>query len=162
MKIAIVSDTHGRHATVEKALRLLDEHGIQLILHCGDIDDADTVWLFPPNTRFVFGNCDRYELTALRQAMHGIGATCDEYLGTLELAGKRIAFLHGDDQDLLDDLEHSGHFDYIFHGHTHVAGERRRGPTRIINPGALHRARIKTFAVLDLESGELHSVVVDV
>src|SRR5262245_18277270 len=122
MKIAIISDTHSRHELVEKALKELDPFGVELILHCGDIDDAETVWLFPPNTHFVFGNCDKYELTSLRQAMHGIGATCHEYFGHLELDGKKIAFLHGDDQELLGDLEYSGEFDYLFHGHTHVAG----------------------------------------
>jgi putative phosphoesterase len=161
MRIAIISDTHGRHELVEKALKRIDDFRVELILHCGDIDDVETVWLFPPNTHFVFGNCDKYELTALRQAMHGIGATCHEYLGSMELGGKKIALLHGDDGDLLDDLEYSGGFDYIFHGHTHVAGERRRGPTRIINPGAIHRVKVRTFAILDVDSGDLQSVVVD-
>jgi predicted phosphodiesterase len=51
--------------------------------------------------------------------------------------------------------------DYVFHGHTHVAEERKSGRTRVINPGALHRARPKTFAILDLASGALESVEVD-
>ena len=76
------------------------------------------------------------------------------------LEGKKIAFLHGDDQRLLHDVEHSGHFDYLFYGHTHQAAERRTGPTRVINPGALHRARPKTMVLLDLATGALESVMV--
>jgi predicted Fe-Mo cluster-binding NifX family protein len=31
----------------------------------------------------------------------------------------------------------------------------------VVNPGALHRARVKTFVVLDSKSGEIESVVVE-
>jgi putative phosphoesterase len=160
MKIAIISDTHSRHELVEQAVQQIDGHRPELVLHCGDIDDAETVWLFQPNTHFVWGNCD-YDKTAMRQAMHGIGATLHEYLGVLELGGKKIGFLHGDDPELLGDLEHSGEYDFVFHGHTHVRGERRCGKTRIINPGAIHRVKQRTFAILDVESGALDFVVVE-
>jgi putative phosphoesterase len=160
MRIAILSDTHSRHATVETALKMIEERGVELILHCGDIDDADTVWLFPGNTHFVFGNCDS-ERTSLRQAIHGIGGTLHEPFGKLELAGKRIAFIHGDDNKLLERLESSGQFDYLFYGHTHLAREHRTGPTRVINPGALHRARPKTFIILNLKTGQPASIAVD-
>jgi hypothetical protein len=66
--------------------------------------------------------------------------------------------MHGDDKSLLHEVEASGQFDYLFHGHTHVAAERRTGPTRIINPGALHRAKPKTFVVLDPASGAIESI----
>jgi uncharacterized protein len=160
MRIAVLSDTHSRYATIEAALQLVDEHRVELILHCGDIDDTEAVWLFPPNTHFVFGNCDA-ERAGLRQAIHGIGATLHEPLGRLELDGSTIAWLHGDDHALMREVEHSGDFDYLFYGHTHVADERQTGPTRVINPGALHRVRQKTFVVLDLESGEVETVVVE-
>ncbi len=160
MRIAIVSDTHSRYATVEAAVQLIDERRVGLVLHCGDIEDAETVWLFPANTHFVFGNCDT-ERAGLRQAVHGIGGTLHEPFGRLDLDGVKIAFLHGDNRELLDDLEQSGEYDYVFHGHTHVAAERCTGPTRVINPGALHRANPKTFTVLDLESGRLERVEVE-
>jgi putative phosphoesterase len=161
VKIAILSDTHSRQGTVQKALALLQGRGVDLILHCGDIEDADTVALFPPGTHFVLGNCDT-DQAELREAVTARGSTLHEPFGALELPGVNVAFLHGDDARLLRDLEASGHFDYIFHGHTHVAGQRCVGKTRIINPGALHRARPKTFAILDLPAGTLESVVVEV
>ena len=56
MQIAILSDTHGRHAVVEKALEILQGRNVNQVIHCGDIDDADTVWLFHGFTvHFVFG-----------------------------------------------------------------------------------------------------------
>ena len=160
MRIAILSDTHSRYATVETVLKMIDERGVELILHCGDIEDADTVWLFPGNTHFVFGNCDN-ERTSLRQAIHGIGGTLHEPFGELDLNGTRIAFIHSDDKKLFEKLETSGQFDFLFYGHTHIAKEHKTGPTRVINPGALHRARPKTFAILDLESGEIASISVE-
>jgi predicted phosphodiesterase len=82
-----------------------------------------------------------------------------EHFGSVELEGVKIAFLHGDDAGLLRDVERSGHYDFLFYGHTHHAEEHRTGPTRVINPGALHRARPKTFIVLDLPGGAVESVV---
>ncbi len=160
MKIAVLSDTHSRYATIETVVKMLEEHNPELILHCGDIEDAEAVWLFSGKTHFVFGNCDA-ERASIRQAVYGIGGTLHEPCGRLDLDGVRVAFTHGDDGKLLRELEHGGEFDYVFHGHTHVRAERRTGRTRVINPGALHRARPKTFALLDFKTGEIETVEVD-
>ena len=160
MQIAILSDTHSRHATVEKALRLLQDRKVNVVLHCGDIEDADTVWLFQGFTaHFVFGNCDT-ERHSIRQAVYGIGETLHDGYGYVEMEGVKIAFTHGDDGRRLHDLEVSGAFDFLFYGHTHKAEEHRAGRTRVINPGALHRANPKTFVVLDLATRAAESVVV--
>jgi putative phosphoesterase len=161
MRIGILSDTHSRYQTVENALAKLQALDVTCLLHCGDIEDAETVWLFRGfTTHFVFGNCDT-EQAGLRRAIKGIGETLHEPYGNLELDGAKIAFLHGDDSRLLREVEHSGQFDYLFYGHTHQAREHRTGPTRVINPGALHRARPKAFVVLDLASGEVESIPVE-
>ena len=159
MRIAIVSDTHSRTATIERAVRMIAERDIRLILHCGDIEDDDAVRLFPAHTHFVLGNCD-HDRVALRRAIATISGTLHEPFGHLLIAGKTLGFLHGDDQHLLDDLIASEAFDYVFHGHTHVAKDETVGPTRVINPGALHRARPKTFVILDVATGEIESVEV--
>jgi putative phosphoesterase len=159
MKIAVVSDTHSRGDTVATALGLIAPYHVELIVHCGDIADAETVALFPGNTHFVFGNCDG-DRAGIKAAVDQAGATLHEPFGNLELAGKLIAFLHGDDTRLLLDLERSEAFDYLFHGHTHVAKDQTVGRTRIINPGALYRARQKSFVILDLPSGAVESVIV--
>jgi putative phosphoesterase len=164
MLIGILSDSHGRVGAVRRALGLLRERGVGTVLHCGDIDDAATVALFRGwDAHFVYGNCDRdRDRDALRAAIRAAGVTLHEGYGSLELEGVRIAFVHGDDRRLLRDLERSGHYDYLFYGHTHRAAEHRAGPTRVLNPGALHRARPKTFAVLDLAAGSVERVEVPV
>jgi putative phosphoesterase len=160
MKIAILSDTHSKQSTVRAALAEAGRRQIELILHCGDIADAETVRLFPAHTHFVFGNCD-YERDELERAARDIGATLQQPWGHIERDGKQIAFVHGDDSRLFHDLEHSETFDFLFYGHTHHAEEHRRGKTRVINPGALYRAAVRTFVVLDVETGEIEKIVVE-
>jgi putative phosphoesterase len=160
MKIAILSDTHSKQSTVRTALELAAQRDVELILHCGDIADADTVRLFPAHTHFVLGNCDHHEREEIEAAAREIGAALDPAWGHVERAAKHIALLHGDDYGQLHDLERADAFDFVFYGHTHVAKEHRTGKTRVINPGALYRAAVKTFVVLDLPSGDVESVVV--
>jgi putative phosphoesterase len=160
MLIAILSDTHSRYHTVEKALQWLRERDIDFVLHCGDIEDAQTVRLFQGfTTHFVLGNCD-LDCEELRQAMQASGATLHDHFGNLELEGCKIAWLHGHDQRLFRDLEQSGYYDFLFYVHSHQSRQHRTGPTLCVNPGALHRARPKTFVVLDLATKELETVEV--
>ncbi|HTU93235.1 MAG TPA: metallophosphoesterase family protein, partial [Gemmataceae bacterium] len=155
MRIGIVSDTHGNQRMVTRALAELREREITTVLHCGDIDDPETVELFRGFTmHFVFGNCD-IDKGALRAAMSYIGATLHDHFGSIELEGVKLAFTHGDNTTLMRDVERSGYYDFLFYGHTHQAEVHQSGPTRVINPGALHRARPKTFIVLDLASREV-------
>ena len=160
MKIGVVSDTHGRLHTIAAALALLKERGAELLIHCGDIDDAETARAFAGwDAHFVFGNCDADRGDIARAIAH-IGATLHDSFGHLELDGKQIAWTHGDDAGLLHDLEQAAHYDYIFYGHTHVADQRMSGKAHVINPGALHRTREKTCLVVDLETEALETVVV--
>ncbi len=158
MRIAILSDSHDQKDAVWAALELIAEQKVDLLLHCGDIDDVETVLLFGAQTHFVLGNCD-HDRARLRRAVADIGATLHEPYGRLEIAGVRIAFVHGDDQELLGELASNGQHDLVCHGHTHLPRDQRQGATRIINPGALYRARPRTVAVLDLASGSLTSLV---
>jgi uncharacterized protein len=161
MRIGIVSDSHGNTAMVLQALDLLRARDIQTILHCGDLDDASTVYLFEGfTTHFVFGNCD-HDRSGIRHAIKNAGLSLHEPFGILELDGKKIAFLHGDDHRLFQQVEQSGQYDYLFYGHTHQLAERWSGKTRVINPGALHRARPKTLLILDLAKDETESVIVE-
>src|SRR5947208_3213619 len=103
MRVAILSDTHSRTATIARALAVIAERGIELIIHCGDIEDDDAVRLFPAHTPFVFGNCD-YDRPGIRAVIEETGATLHEPFGHLEIAGKALGFVHGDDKTLLHDL----------------------------------------------------------
>jgi putative phosphoesterase len=161
MQIAVLSDTHGRVATASRVLEEVRRRGVGVVLHCGDVDEPVTVRAFDGfEAHFVFGNCDA-DRDGIRRAVAAIGGTLHEDFGHLERESVRIAFVHGDDTELLHDLERAGCYDFVFYGHTHVRAEHRVGATRVINPGALYRAKVKTFAVLDLATRAVESVVVD-
>jgi len=161
MKIGVLSDTHGRVEPTRAAIGLLRERGVELILHCGDIDSPATVRLFTGVvTHFAFGNWD-LDKAKLRSAMREVGSVCHGEFGRLEIAGKRIAWLHGHVHGQRHRLEVSQEWDFVFYGHSHKAEAHRSGKTLILNPGALHRAKMKTVAVVNVASGEWEQVVVD-
>ena len=153
MQIGIVSDSHSNRTKVSRAVGLLETLGITTVLHCGDIADAAVVEAFANfKSYFVFGNVD-FDRQSLLAAMRRTGAVCCGEFGELELAGRKIAFLHGDDKRRLEREAHSGHYDLVGYGHTHKAESHRTGSTLVVNPGALHRAKTHTLAVYDAQQG---------
>jgi putative phosphoesterase len=161
MRIGILSDTHDQVERTARAVRVLAAEGAACLIHCGDLTgpaivDACACAELP--SYFVFGNCDD-DPAALRRAMALTGATCLGLSGEIELGGKRIAVTHGDSPREVRRLAALGP-DYLFYGHSHHAADERDGPTRRINPGALHRAASWTVALLDLDTDTLRSLTV--
>jgi putative phosphoesterase len=154
MRIGILSDTHDRVKRTARAVALLRDEGAEVLIHCGDLTGADVVEecaLLP--SYFVFGNND-YEERKLTRAMATIGGVCLGRGGVIELGGKRIAVTHGDSWAEMGRLS-ALNPDYLLYGHFHLAADEREGSTRLINPGALHRAPVHTVAVLDLDRDAL-------
>lgn len=150
MRIGIVSDTHGQLETTQAAVDRLKLLDVQAVLHCGDIGSLEVVPLFSSwPTHFVFGNVDHDE-EELRREIETAGQTCHARFGDLQLGGRRIALLHSDDARRFHQVQRSGEYDLVCYGHTHCAEEHRDGSTLVLNPGALHRARPHSFAVVDL------------
>jgi len=150
MKLGLVSDTHGHILFCRAAIRMLQSCEVQTVIHCGDIGSEEIIEQFSAwPTHFVFGNVD-YPEAPLRQAIEDAGQTCHERFGTLELAGRRIAILHGDDGQRLRETIACGQYDLICHGHTHVMDKRHEGSTLVVNPGALYRAQPHSLAIVEL------------
>lgn len=155
MLLGILSDTHDRVDATAEGMRLLKAEGAQFFIHCGDVGSVRVLdHLAGEKAAFIFGNND-WEQAELRQYAQSIGIACLGEWGSLELAGKKIAVTHGDNARLLNRLVKEQLHDYVLLGHSHIPGEKRVGQTRIINPGALHRATVKTVALLDLTSDHL-------
>ncbi len=160
MLLGVVSDTHGHLAKTQAAVRMLESCGVEQIIHCGDIGSLIVLELFKPwKTHYVLGNVDD-ELQAYREAIERASLTWYGRFGQLELCGRRIAFLHGDDSARLQDTIKSEQFDLVCHGHTHVAKLHRDGQTLVLNPGALYRAPSHTIALVALPSLEIHHIPV--
>ena len=137
------------------AVALLRDAGAEALFHCGDVTGPEVVALCGvlPCT-FVFGNNDADSVPDLERAIAEVKGTCLEWGGEATLAGKRIAMTHG---HMSSDVRRlfAAQPDYLLSGHSHTASDRRHGPTRRINPGALHRASAFSVAVLDLETDTL-------
>lgn len=180
MRIGIVSDTHDHGEVVARAVHRLRKRRVDLVLHCGDVTTPQTVRQFAGlPTHFVFGNWDGDVLprsrtprvkregvsrhrdhSRLRQAIEEIGGTVHEPFGELEIEGRLIGWVHGHYRDVLRELEEADYFDYLFYGHTHEQEQHQTGRTLVVNPGALFRARPYTFALLDLPTGTVETVIV--
>ncbi|HZN65955.1 MAG TPA: YfcE family phosphodiesterase [Tepidisphaeraceae bacterium] len=160
MLIGILSDTHDRADAMAAAMKLLRELGAAFYVHCGDVG-AERVLdhLAGVPSAFVFGNTD-WDRAALARYARSIGVACHDAFADLELGGKRIAVTHGDDYRLKQRILAEQRHDYLLQGHTHARADQRVGRTRLINPGALHRAKEKTVALLDTEADRLEFLVV--
>jgi putative phosphoesterase len=155
MRLGIISDTHGRLAATQVAVKILRDEGVTEVIHCGDIGSAGVVACFDGlSTHFVLGNVDRDEdhtVAAIRAAGHSFHGR----FGNLEREYIRIAFLHGDDSRRFDREISAETWDLICHGHTHVAERRTVGRTLILNPGAVHRAAVPSVATVEIPSLEV-------
>ena len=78
----------------------------------------------------------------------------------LTLDGKTFAVMHGDSANLKKKVLADQAHDYLLQGHTHVYADETVGRTRIINPGALHRAYPKTAALLDTTKNKLEKLII--
>ncbi|HWG90953.1 MAG TPA: metallophosphoesterase [Candidatus Thermoplasmatota archaeon] len=137
MKVGILSDTHDNLPLVEAAARFFRDEGIERVLHLGDVTKPRSL---EPLKGFrlttVQGNNDG-ALPELPVSWAG------------EVGGVPVAATHGHLSDFLQELVASRRYAFVFRGHSHKAGVTREGETTVVNPGALHRAAVKSVCVLD-------------
>lgn len=155
MLLGILSDTHDRFARTALAIDMLRSAGADALIHCGDFTSAEILELLADGPSwFVFGNNDEGYEKGLERAAADVGATSLGLGGAIELAGRTIAVTHGHlpaEDKRLSALKP----DYFLFGHSHLKLDEYRGPTRFINPGAIHRAGEFTVALLNLKTDEL-------
>lgn len=135
---------------------MLLTHGAELLLHLGDVGTVEVIDALavarPGSDRqieshVVFGNTD-WDADSLDAYAHDLGVAVDHPAGRLGVEGGELVFCHGHEPQVIADAL-ARRVRYLCHGHTHRTLDVRRGPTRVINPGALFRARLYTVAVLD-------------
>jgi hypothetical protein len=142
-------------------MALFDALGVGHFVHCGDVCGTGVLEeMIGRNLTFVWGNMDEPD------------PGTDAYIRTLgltppglpperfEIDGQRFAVFHGHERGFARSVE-TLDVDYLLHGHTHVRRDERIGDRRIINPGALHRATVKTVATLNPVTDELRFHEID-
>jgi uncharacterized protein len=156
MKIGVLSDTHNEISAAQRAIDILRGLKINLAIHCGDVGAEVVPLLQGLPTHFVRGNMD--DPDRLREAMTDPEHMLHVGLGTLELEGRRVAFLHGDDVKLLRHTIDSCDWDMVCHGHTHAFSRRHDGQTLVLNPGAVGRTSRPSLAIVDMPSLEVTEI----
>ena len=174
MIIGILSDSHGQTRRTAAALRALRSLGAAELVHCGDIcGDGVLALLAEHRVHFVWGNMDFVDASVERYCRTlGLSPPVGVPL-SLELDGTTVAVFHGHErpfshlrralheQDMAQIRTVVGDARYVLYGHTHQAADERIGGLRLINPGALHRARVYSVATLDLAGDELRHWRID-
>ena len=151
MKFAIVSDTHDNMANFNKVIDFLNTEKIEMMLHCGDITNQQTMHeaekKFNGKMEFVRGNGD-FDLDLIPDTLE------------LDIAGKKVAMVHY--PELAKRLASSGKYDLVFYGHNHKPWEEKIGNCRLVNPGELAGQRFKpTFALYDTETDHLELKILE-
>jgi putative phosphoesterase len=137
MDIAIMSDSHDNIWNVRKALDIIQSHKAKLIIHCGDLIAPfilKELANFEGEVHWVLGNNDgdpymltKLSLTELKNMVpHG-------FMGKLNLEGTSIAFTHYEEMGYA--LAHTGEYDLVCCGHTHVHRLEKINNTTLLNPG---------------------------
>lgn len=154
MRIGIISDTHDNLRNLDTALDILEEEGISLLLHCGDLSGPGVVEALSDFDVWIArGNVDRHpELEQTVMEALGKGRLAERH--HLNLEGHSALLVHGHREGELRKLISAGDYAYVFHGHTHRRRHEYMGSTRVINPGALGgmRWQQRSFCILDLQS----------
>ena len=167
--IGVISDSHGRLEPVRAAIARLRGRGIDTLVHCGDVGTGANGRLVLDElaaanhevaVAFVWGNTDHDADELATYARH-LGLDLHGHALQLDVAGKRVGVTHGHLRRPFGDAGPVPPLDYLLSGHSHVVHDRRDGPTRLLNPGALHRCPVKTAATLDVVEDRWHVLEVD-
>jgi hypothetical protein len=160
MKIAIIADTHDNLKNLEKALNWINKAKIQLILHCGDVCNKESVDFISKKFRRP-----AFDKSSAWQGVKYVKGNGDYDLDLpdsleIEIDGKRIHFNHYPEQAKRMAL--SGKYDLVFYGHTHRPWDKLYDKCHMINPGELAGQFYKpTFAVYDTENGKLELKILE-
>lgn len=160
--LGLLSDSHGRASTTQRAVDLLIESGAETLIHLGDVGTVQVVDALlaqnpvtgqPIEVHLVFGNTD-WDARALGAYARELGMHVHEPGGVIEVDRMKVAFTHGHVDAVMQQLL-ADEPDYLLHGHTHRAIDTHKGSTRVINPGALFRASKYTVATLIPSTGRI-------
>ena len=137
MLIAIMSDSHDNIWNVRKALDIIESHKTELIIHCGDLIAPFTLKelaKFDGPVHWVLGNNDGdpYMLTKI-SLCESKNTKPHGHIGKLYLDKFSIAFTHYEETGHA--LAHTGNYDLVCCGHTHVYRIEKIGNSILLNPG---------------------------
>ena len=157
MKLAVISDTHDHKDNILKAVSVINERKVDVLIHCGDyIAPFVKRWFDGLNDNVkanffgVFGNNDGERVFLLKV----LGQICD--IVGMEINkifdGKKVFAAHMPTPKTIEALANSGKFDIILTGHTHnLVNKKHDNGVLVVNPGEVcgYLTGKATFAIVD-------------
>jgi len=161
MKIGILSDSHDNLPKILQAVERFNQLGAEFVIHCGDFIapfSLKPLQNLKCDYVGVYGNNDG-EKMGLQSSSSG---RIRVEPATVELAGRKIAFLHFI-ENFLNLAFDSQTFDLICYGHTHQPRIEHRGKTLVVNPGECGGwlSGVSTIAMADLDKLEAEIIKLD-
>lgn len=136
MLIGVVSDTHNNLKNIETIISLFNDEGISLVIHTGDIANANSLDKFSKlNGKLigVYGNNDRNEI-GLKEVANNNNFLFQEPPNLISLCKRKIAIFH--EPNIIEEfLSRNENIDLVVHGHTHRYRHERRNDILFFNPG---------------------------
>ena len=148
MKILIVSDSHGNHDLVRRAIG--QEAPIVMLIHAGDVEG---------DLERILGDKREYEIRAVAGNMDWSDSLedelCFEVCGhTIFLAHGHRFGVHGGTRRLVERAKKLG-ADIAIYGHIHVPDYGTEDGVLVINPGSVAKPRQegwrKSYAVMTID-----------
>jgi hypothetical protein len=165
--IGLLSDAHGDARMARRGVAALVAAGARSLLYLGDVCGDGVIDALagvtdpqggPIPARLVFGNMD-FDTGPLTAYCRSLGVGVDHPCGLYRCGASTLVATHGHLRGF-EDAALALPADYFLHGHTHLVRDERAGPTRLCNPGALHRARRLTVGVLDCAADSFRIITV--
>lgn len=164
MIIGLLSDTHDNLTNLIYVLDVYRQHGIETIIHCGDLTSLEMVSHFDGfRVIYTTGNMD-ITTGAIKKRFERMRE--DNFVGTVfsgEMGGVPIAVTHSHIDGRVMDLVQQRRYKWIFHGHTHKKRDEVIQGARIVNPGALGGLgrEPRSFCIVDLDAEQVEFYGVD-
>ena len=172
MRILVVSDSHGNIVRLKHVIGYANAQKLDAIIHCGDWDNPGAVLIMKDlSARLdsakragkagaeipvygVLGNADVDSQMVASLRNTNVNFSVD-FL-KLGLGGRSIGVCHFPGK--LGTAIRSQEYDVLFHGHTHKKKDKLFGRTKVVNPGALQKTLVPSFAVYDTEKNSMEFV----
>jgi len=159
MQIGIIADTHNDIEATQKALSILQERNIKILIHAGDINSPRMLDYFKDfDSYIVLGNGDLIDSEEIDMKAQSLGMRSVDDRAEFELCGKKFLVFHGHNVPMYRAAVASGKYDYIIKGHTHHYENYVSNECRIINPGAVYGHDESSIAILDIETDKVEKI----
>ena len=174
MILGIISDTHDKLESVERAFEFFAANKVKMVIHCGDWKSvlamghfAQQAAQYNMTVRGVLGNND-IDVSEFKKFIKSTPSDFQVIEGVFEINidGKSVAIYHGHHASTLRKVRNDTSYKLVLLGHTHKPKIETTDTTVIVNPGstAFSIPRSKqwqaTVALVDTDSvqASLHTV----